>query len=188
MRWINLSLWPYQRSLSIKISFPDAVYRNKNQFNKNIYWNWYSKYWTIFNIFTSGIEIFVISYVCIFGYKGASTSQVIGARNEMIMVDYDGQMIFGDLVGLSFLTFVLQVRKKPEKTSPRKLVPTGDRTQARSVTGAHDTTCSTSVDICHTVGPTFVSCVIEVCRLGLQPLCDTHLRLSVILKTLTLTG
>ena len=38
--------------------------------------------------------------------------------------DYDGQMIFGDLMGLNFLTFVLQVRKNPQKTSPRKLVPT----------------------------------------------------------------
>ena len=36
--------------------------------------------------------------VCIFGFKGASTSKVIGARNEMMMMDdYDGQMIFGDL-------------------------------------------------------------------------------------------
>ena len=25
-------------------------------------------------------------------------------------------------------------------------------------------------DICHTVGPTFVSCVVEICRLGLEPL------------------
>ena len=31
-------------------------------------------------------------------------------------------------------------------------------------------------------------CVVEVCRLGLEPLCDTHLRLSVILKKLTLAG
>ena len=31
-------------------------------------------------------------------------------------------------------------------------------------------------------------CVIEVCHLGLEPLCDTHLCLSVILKTLMLTG
>ena len=31
-------------------------------------------------------------------------------------------------------------------------------------------------------------CVLEICRLGLEPLRDTHLRLSVILKTLTLTG
>jgi hypothetical protein len=31
------------------------------------------------------------------------------------------------------------------------------------------------------------TCVVEVCRLGLEPLCDNHLRLSVILKMLTLT-
>ena len=37
---------------------------------------------------------------CRFGFKGASTSKVIGASNEMIMDDYGGQMIFGDLVGL----------------------------------------------------------------------------------------
>ena len=59
--------------------------------------------------------------------------------------DYGGKMIFGDRVGLSFLTFVLQVRRNPEKTSPRK-PPTGDRTRARCVTSAHATTCSTAVD------------------------------------------
>ena len=31
-------------------------------------------------------------------------------------------------------------------------------------------------------------CVVEVCRLGLEPPCDIHLRLPVILKVLTLTG
>ena len=31
-------------------------------------------------------------------------------------------------------------------------------------------------------------CVVEVCHLGLEPLCVTNLRLSVILKTITLTG
>ena len=82
---------------------------------------------------------------CIFGFKGLSTSKVIGARNEMMMDDYDGQMIFGDLVGLTFLTFVLQVRKNPEKAPPRKLVPTGDQTQARCITSTHATTCSTAV-------------------------------------------
>ena len=35
---------------------------------------------------------------------------------------------------------------KSRKETPRKLVPTGDRTRARCVTGAHATTCSTSVD------------------------------------------
>jgi hypothetical protein len=32
------------------------------------------------------------------------------------------------------------------------------------------------------------TCVVDVCRLGLEPLCDNHIRLSVILKTLMLTG
>ena len=36
--------------------------------------------------------------------------------------------------------------EKPRKTSPRKLVRTGDRTRARCVTGAHATSCSTAVD------------------------------------------
>ena len=34
----------------------------------------------------------------------------------------------------------------PEKTSPRKLATTGDRTRTRCVTGAHATACSTAVD------------------------------------------
>ena len=53
--------------------------------------------------------------------------------------EYDGQIIFGDLE-----TFLLQVRKKKtlkKKTSPRKVVPTGDRTRARCVTDAHATAC-----------------------------------------------
>ena len=37
----------------------------------------------------------------------------------------------------------------PKKTSPRKLVPTGDRTRAHCVTGAHATACSTAVDLIH---------------------------------------
>jgi hypothetical protein len=32
------------------------------------------------------------------------------------------------------------------------------------------------------------TCVVEVCRLGLEPLYDNHLHLSVILKTLMRTG
>ena len=79
-------------------------------------------------------------------FKGTSTSQVIGARNEMMMDDYDGQMIFGDLVGLNLPDIRLTVRKNPKKTSPRKVVPTGDRTRARCMTGAHATACPTVVD------------------------------------------
>ena len=65
--------------------------------------------------------------------------------------DDDGQMIFGDLGTLKFpdicLTGEEKPRKKPEKTSPRELVPTGDRTRARCVPSAHATTFSTAVDI-----------------------------------------
>ena len=60
--------------------------------------------------------------------------------------DYCGQMIFGDLGGLKFSHICLTGEEKPEKTSPRKLVPTGDRTRARCVTGAHATASSTAVE------------------------------------------
>ena len=60
-------------------------------------------------------------YVCIFGFKGASTSQVIGARNEIMMDDYDGQMIFGDLVGLKLPDICLTREENPEKPHPGNL-------------------------------------------------------------------
>ena len=49
----------------------------------------------------------------------------------MIDDDNDGQMIFGDLGGLKLPDICLTGEEKPRKTSPRKLVPTRDRTQAR---------------------------------------------------------
>ena len=54
-------------------------------------------------------------YVCIFGIKGASTSKVIGARNEMMMDDYDGQIIVGDLVGLKLPDIRLTGEEKPQE-------------------------------------------------------------------------
>ena len=65
-----------------------------------------------------------------------------------MIIDYDndGQMIFGDLGGLKLPDISLTVRKNPEKTSPRKLVPTGDRTRARYATGAHAIARPTVVD------------------------------------------
>ena len=56
-------------------------------------------------------------------------------------------MIFGDIMDLKLPVIVLQVRKNPKKSSPRKLVPTGNRTRARFVTGAHVTACSRGVDV-----------------------------------------
>ena len=44
-----------------------------------------------------------------------STSKVIGTRNEMMMGDYDGQMIFGDLVGLKLPDIRLTGEEKPWK-------------------------------------------------------------------------
>ena len=64
--------------------------------------------------------------------------------------DYDCQMMFGDLVGLKFPDICLRGEVKPRKKNPpRKLVPTGDRTRTRCVTGAHATACSTAVDSYH---------------------------------------
>ena len=58
----------------------------------------------------------------------------------------DGQMIFGNFGSLKFPEICLTSEENPEKISPRKLVPIGDRTRARCVTSSHDTTCSTAVD------------------------------------------
>ena len=75
-----------------------------------------------------------------------STHSVISTR-RIWNDDYDGQMILGDLGGLKFPDICLTGEEKPrKKTSPRKPVPTGDRTRARCVTSAHATTCSTAVD------------------------------------------
>ena len=59
--------------------------------------------------------------VCIFGFKDASTSKVIGARNEIMVDDYDGQMIFGDLVGLKLPDIGLTGEEKPRKNHPGNL-------------------------------------------------------------------
>ena len=76
-----------------------------------------------------------------------STYQVIGVRNEMIMDD-DGQiMILGDLMGLKLPDICLTGEEKRRKTPPRKLIPTGDLTRARCVTGVHATACPTAICI-----------------------------------------
>ena len=60
--------------------------------------------------------------------------------------DYDGQIIFRDLVSLKLPDICLTGEKPPQKKTPRKLVLTGDRTLAHCVTGVHATGCSTAVD------------------------------------------
>ena len=69
------------------------------------------------------VDALTVQYICILGFKGASTSQVIGARNEMMMDDYDGQMIFGDLVGLKLPGIRLTGEEKPRKNLTQETRP-----------------------------------------------------------------
>ena len=62
-------------------------------------------------------------YVCIFGFKGALTAKVIGDRNEMMMDDYDGQMIFVGLVGLKLPDIRLTGEEKPRKNLTQETCP-----------------------------------------------------------------
>ena len=57
------------------------------------------------------------------GFRALSTSQVIGARNEMMMDDYDGQMMFGDLVGLRLPDISLTGEEKPRKNLTQETFP-----------------------------------------------------------------
>ena len=53
-----------------------------------------------------------------------STSQVNGAHNEMMMMDdNDGQMIFGDLVGLKLPDIHLTGEEKPRKNLTQEICP-----------------------------------------------------------------
>ena len=67
----------------------------------------------------------LFSIIYTYDLYGASTSQVIGASNElffMIMMAYD---IPGRFVAYVFLTFVLRFRKTRKKPQPGKLTLTG---------------------------------------------------------------
>ena len=61
--------------------------------------------------------------------------------------DYDGQIIFEDLVGLQLPDSCLTGEQKPRKNTPRKLVPTSNWARVRCVTVQHATACSTVVDV-----------------------------------------
>ena len=53
--------------------------------------------------------------------------------------DNEGQMIFGDLGGLKLPDIRLTGEEKPRKTSPRKLIPTRDRTRSAGLQGRDST-------------------------------------------------
>ena len=72
----------------------------------------------------SGVQCMeCIVLYCKFGFKGASTSKVISARNEMMMDDYDGQMIFGDLLGLKLPDIRFTGEEKPRKKLTQETCP-----------------------------------------------------------------
>ena len=69
------------------------------------------------------MRVRVCARACACAFKGASTSKVIGARNEMMMDDYDGQTIFGDLVGPKLPDIRLTGEKNPEKNLTQETCP-----------------------------------------------------------------
>ena len=91
---------------------------------------------------------------CIFEFQGASTSQVIGTHNEMMRDDDDGQMIFGDLVGLKLPDIHLTGEEKPRKNLTQETCPN----QGSNPGPLHDK--RTCYHLLHTVGrnPKHVKC------------------------------
>ena len=78
-----------------------------------------------------------------------------------MMIDDDnyGQIIFGDLRDLKLPDICLAGEENPEKTSSRKLVPTGDRTQTHCMTGAHAAAWPTEVDTKDLIGAVAFRCL-----------------------------
>ena len=65
-------------------------------------------------------------------------SETVAVRRWMNVVldDYDGQMIAGVKCGLKFLTFGLQLRKNPGINLNQETDPIGDRTRAGYMRGS----------------------------------------------------
>ena len=75
-------------------------------------------------------------YMYIWRFRARQHLRSLVPVMKMTDDDNDGQMIFGDLGGLKIPNICLtgEETPPPKKTSPRKLVLTGDRTRARCVT------------------------------------------------------
>ena len=65
----------------------------------------------------------------------------------MIDDDNDGQMIFGDLVGLKLPDISLTGEEKPRKNLTQETSPDRGSNPARCVAGAHATACPTTVEL-----------------------------------------
>ena len=74
-----------------------------------------------FNTAAKNIICRILNYSELLGFR-ARQHQVIGVRNEMIMDDYYGQMMFGDLVGLKIPDIRL-TGGKPRKNLTQETCP-----------------------------------------------------------------
>ena len=66
-------------------------------------------------------------------------------KGDMIRMTMIVKWISGNHGDLKFPDICLTGEEKPRKTAPMKLVPTGNRTRSRCVTGVYATACSTAV-------------------------------------------
>ena len=98
--------------------------------------------------------IYMYMYVYLRFY-GAWTSQVIGSCNEWLRMIMMAKWYSGTLRPKASRHLSYRWGKTPRKTSPRKLVPTGDRIRAHCVTGAYATDCPTAVDEAEVILRTF---------------------------------
>ena len=102
----------------------------------------------IFSEFTSKpMSLLVFMYMYIWGFRARHHLRSIAS----VINDY-GWLWWPNYIrgpcGLKLPDICLTGEEKPRKTSPRKLVPTGDRNRARCVTGAHATAWPKAVDVC----------------------------------------
>ena len=73
-------------------------------------------------------------------------SHILSNKLDMIRMIMMAKWHSGNHRGLKLPEICLTGEENFEKTSPRKRVPTGNRTRPCCVTGAHATVCSTVVD------------------------------------------
>ena len=107
-------------------------------------------------------------------------SHVHSKQVNMIRMIMMAKWYSGNHRGLKFPGICLAREENPERTSLRKFIPTGDRTRARCVKGAHASVCSTAVGSKNKLNTEVTRQVKSLWRalLILQPFRPLHLRHS----------
>ena len=87
--------------------------------------------------------VILLSYLIIDGHALHLRSETVAIfrRMNMILYDYDDQMISVDENDLNFLIFVLQLRKNPSKILNRNIDPLDERQQSYIFTTGVKYTC-----------------------------------------------